>query len=135
MTKITFDFLLRISELYFLFSVEPNRFPLSVCPLMKPPQNLPQKLSRRFSQDPRPSRHCSTCSQRCVFSVCDIDNMNSNATNKTRTGPIRVRTQEPEEDQVTPMTPTLVLHQVLQRKPQKMLLNWQLRRSLQAYNP
>ena len=31
--------------------------------------------------------------------------MNSNATNKTRTGPKRVRTQEPEEEQETPTTP------------------------------
>ena len=49
-TKITFDFLLQISEFYFLFSVEPHGFPLSVCPLMKPPQNLPQKLSHRFGE-------------------------------------------------------------------------------------
>ena len=49
-TKITFEFLLRISEFYFLFSVEPHGFPLSVCPLMKPPRNLPQKLSRRFGE-------------------------------------------------------------------------------------
>ena len=41
-----------------------------------------------------------------MFSVCDIDNMNSNATNKTRTGPKRVRTQEPEEEEETPTTPT-----------------------------
>ena len=40
-----------------------------------------------------------------MFSVCDIDNMNSNTTNKTRTGPKRVRTQEPEEEQATPKTP------------------------------
>ena len=31
--------------------------------------------------------------------------MNSNATNKTRTGPKRVRTQKPEEEQETPTTP------------------------------
>ena len=31
--------------------------------------------------------------------------MNSNATNKTRTGPKRVRTQEPEEEQETPKSP------------------------------
>ena len=31
--------------------------------------------------------------------------MNSNATNKTPTGPKRVRTQEPEEEQETPTTP------------------------------
>ena len=40
-----------------------------------------------------------------MFSVCDIDNMNSNATNKTRTGPKRVRTQEPEDEQETQKTP------------------------------
>ena len=40
-----------------------------------------------------------------MFSVCDIDNMNSNATNKTRTGPKPVRTQEPEAEQETPTTP------------------------------
>ena len=31
--------------------------------------------------------------------------MNSNATNKTRTGPKWVRTQEPEDEQETPETP------------------------------
>ena len=31
--------------------------------------------------------------------------MNSNATNKSRTGPKRVRTQEPEDEQETPTTP------------------------------
>ena len=31
--------------------------------------------------------------------------MSSNATNKTRTGPKQVRTQEPEEEQETPTTP------------------------------
>ena len=31
--------------------------------------------------------------------------MNSNATNKTRTGPKRVRTQEPEAEPETPPTP------------------------------
>ena len=46
--KIIFDFLLQISVFDFLFSVEPHGFPLSVCPLMKPPRNLPQKLSHRF---------------------------------------------------------------------------------------
>ena len=40
-----------------------------------------------------------------MFSVCDIDNMNSNAINKTHTGPRRVGTQEPEEEQETPTTP------------------------------
>ena len=40
-----------------------------------------------------------------MFSVCDTDNMNSNATNKTRTGPKRVRTQEPDEEQETPKSP------------------------------
>ena len=40
-----------------------------------------------------------------MFSVCDIDNMNSNTTNKTRTGPKRVRTQEPEDEQETQKTP------------------------------
>ena len=40
-----------------------------------------------------------------MFSVCDIDNMNSNATNKTRTGPKRVCTQEPEDEQDTQKTP------------------------------
>ena len=32
--------------------------------------------------------------------------MNSNATNKTRTGPKRVRTQEPEEEHYTPEVTT-----------------------------
>ena len=40
MTKITFDFPLRNSEFYFLFSVALHWFLFSVCPLMKPPQNL-----------------------------------------------------------------------------------------------
>ena len=40
-----------------------------------------------------------------MFSVCDTDNMNSNATNKTCTGPKRVRTQEPEEEQETQKSP------------------------------
>ena len=40
-----------------------------------------------------------------MFSVCDINNTNSNATNKTRTGPKRVRTQEPEAKPETPTTP------------------------------
>ena len=40
-----------------------------------------------------------------MFSVCDTDNMNSNATNKTRTGPKSVRTQEPEEEQETQKSP------------------------------
>ena len=40
-----------------------------------------------------------------MFSVCDTDNMNSNATNKTRTGPKWVRTQEPEDEQETQNTP------------------------------
>ena len=44
-------------------------------------------------------------SRRCMFSVCETDNMNSNVTNKTRTGPIRVRTQEPEDEQETPKSP------------------------------
>ena len=60
--------------------------------------------------------------------------MNSNATNKTRTGPKRVRTQEPEEEQETPRSHHQVPLQVRQRKLPKMLSNWQLRRSLQAYN-
>ena len=40
-----------------------------------------------------------------MFGVCDNDDMNSNVTNKTRTGPKRVRTPEPEEEQETPTTP------------------------------
>ena len=40
-----------------------------------------------------------------MFSVCETDNMNSNATNKTHTGPKRVCTQEPEDEQETPMSP------------------------------
>ena len=40
-----------------------------------------------------------------AFSVCETDNMNSNATNKTRTGPKRVRTLEPEDEQETPKSP------------------------------
>ena len=42
-----------------------------------------------------------------MFSVCDIDKMNSNATNKTPTGPKRVRTQEPEDEQETQKDPTM----------------------------
>ena len=56
-TKITFDFLLRISEFYFLFSAPPppppphhhhhhhHGFLLSVCPLTKPPRNLSKNNS------------------------------------------------------------------------------------------
>ena len=40
-----------------------------------------------------------------MFIVCDIDNMNSNATNKSRTDPKRVRTQEPEDEHETQKTP------------------------------
>ena len=40
-----------------------------------------------------------------MFSVCETDNMNSNATHKTRTGPKQVRTQEPEDEQETPKIP------------------------------
>ena len=69
-----------------------------------------------------------------MFSVCDTDNMNSNATNKTHTGPKRVRTQEPEKEEQetqkkppssTPSSPTKATKNALER---------QLRRSLQAYN-
>ena len=37
-----------------------------------------------------------------MFSVCETDNTNSNATNKTQTGPKRVRTLEPDVEQETP---------------------------------
>ena len=37
--------------------------------------------------------------------VCETNNMNSNATNKTRTGPKRVRTLEPEDEQETLKSP------------------------------
>ena len=47
----------------------------------------------------------SQAKQATVFSVCDTDNMNSNATNKTRTSPKRVCTQEPEDEQETQKTP------------------------------
>ena len=40
-----------------------------------------------------------------MFSVCETDNMNSNATNKTCTGPKRVRTQEPKDEQETLKSP------------------------------
>ena len=39
-----------------------------------------------------------------MFSVCEPDNMNSNATNKNRTGPKWVRTQDPEDEQQAPKT-------------------------------
>ena len=39
-----------------------------------------------------------------MFSVCEPDNMNSHATNKNCTGPKRVRTQDPEEEQQAPKT-------------------------------
>ena len=42
---------------------------------------------------------------RYVFSVCVTDNMNSNATNKIRTGPKRVRTRDPEDEQETKKSP------------------------------
>ena len=44
--------------------------------------------------------------RQCVFSACEPDSMNSHATNKNRTGPKRVRTQEPEEEQQAPKTPS-----------------------------
>ena len=40
-----------------------------------------------------------------MFSVCDTDNMNSNATNETRKDPKWVRTQGPENEQETQKTP------------------------------
>ena len=40
-----------------------------------------------------------------MFSVCETDNMNSNVTNKTRTGPKQVHTLEPEDEQETPKSP------------------------------
>ena len=44
--------------------------------------------------------------QRCAFSVCEPDNMNSHVTNKNHTGPKWVCTQEPEEEQQSPKTPS-----------------------------
>ena len=44
-TKTTFDFLLRNSDFYFLFSVTPHGFLLSVCPLTKPLRNLSKNNS------------------------------------------------------------------------------------------
>ena len=38
--------------------------------------------------------------------VCEPDNRNSHATNKNHTGPKRVRTQEPEEEQHALKTPS-----------------------------
>ena len=49
-TKTTFDFLLRNSELFFLFSVTPHGFLLSVCPLTKPPRNLSKNNSPTDSE-------------------------------------------------------------------------------------
>ena len=131
--KMTFEFRLRISVFYFLFSATPTGF-LTFClpadeatvksvtkysptdlekqtaivckdnglfSLTKP--SLCQKPSTLVKTPPVLS--CSLRSQRCVFSVCDTNNINSNATNKTRTGPERVRTQEPEEEQETQKSP------------------------------
>ena len=53
---ITFDFQLRIFEFYFLFSATPTGFLLSVCPLMKPQQNLSQILSHATSAANVPDR-------------------------------------------------------------------------------
>ena len=39
-----------------------------------------------------------------MFSVCEPDNMNSNATNKNRTAPKRVCTQDPEDEPQAPKT-------------------------------
>ena len=69
-----------------------------------------------------PFQRCSLRSQRCVFSVCDTDNINSNATNKTRTGHKRVRTQDPEKEQEnqksppssTPSSPTKAVKDALE---------------------
>ena len=41
-----------------------------------------------------------------MFSVCEPDNMNSHATNKNCTGPKWVHTQEPEDEQQAPKTPS-----------------------------
>ena len=45
-----------------------------------------------------------------MVSVCHIDNMNSNETIKTRTGPKWVHTQEPEAEPETPPTPPRSTH-------------------------
>ena len=46
----------------------------------------------------------------CLFSACAPDNMKSHATNKNRTSPKQVRTQEPEEEQQGPKTPSCSTH-------------------------
>ena len=98
-------------------------FYFSVCPLTKPPQNLknfnsPTDLEMQtaiaskdkgnffdkaftLSKTYKVSQ-ISTCLRRCVFSVCEPDNMNPHATNKNSTGPKRVHTQEPDEDNQVP---------------------------------
>ena len=63
--------------------------------------------------------------------------MNSNATNKTRTGHKRVRTQEPEEEQETPTTPPHSTPSAPTKaaKDALELAVASLPTSLQAYNP
>ena len=47
---MTFEFRVRLSVLYFLFSATPTGFLISVCPLTKPPRNLLQKYSPTDSE-------------------------------------------------------------------------------------
>ena len=133
---MTFEFLLRLSVFYFLFSAIPTGFLAFCLPADEATAKSVTKYSPTDSEKQtavdckdnglfffffdkafalsknhqrlsrlRPCCGCSLRSQRCMFSVCDTDNMNSNATNKTRTGPKRVRTQEPEEEQDTQKSP------------------------------
>ena len=72
---------------------------------------------------------------RCVFSVCETNNMNPNATNKTCTGPKWLRTQEPEDEHETAKSAPRSTPSLPAKAANDALSNWQLRRSLQVYNP
>ena len=117
--KTTLDFPLRISEFYFLFSATPTGF-LTFC---LPADEATTKSVTKYSPTDSEKQTAVVCKDNglCFFDkapalsktihisqdptcVCDIDNMNSNTTNKTRTGPKCVRTQEPEAEQETPTT-------------------------------
>ena len=153
--KITFDFLLRNSEFYFLSSAIPHGFLFSVCLLTKP-QNSPADSEKQTavvckdkgiflwqslcsvknlpcSSRPRPFHHCLLRSQRCMFSVSDI--ATGTPTRPTKhVQALNGYVQKNLKKNKRPQRPLPAPHQVRQRKPQKMLSNWQLRRSLQAYN-
>ena len=52
--------------------------------------------------NPHPFQYYSIHLLQCMFSVCELDNMNSNATNKNCTSPKWVHTQAPNEQAQEP---------------------------------